>query len=277
MSINEFLHYEFDVEAHVPNVMMFINQWIEKSKEARQSLSGHYDLSFGDTERQRMDIFPAEDSNRWLVFIHGGYWRLTSKDDYSFIAPPFVNQGINVAIFDYDLRPNVTIAEIIEQVRHELAWLVHNAANYSGSCEHLVVTGHSAGAHLTAMLYATNWDTYGIPHDTIKGGIGMSGLYELRPLIQTRMNEEFLNLTEETAREVSPIHYRPTVNAPLVLAIGEQESSEFRRQNYLLHGETGWQDITSDLVIAEGCHHFNLFDKFMDMTDPMWSKYNLFE
>ncbi len=269
--INEFLHREYDVEAQVDDVMVFINRWTTWSEEARQSLTGHLDLSYGDTDRQSLDIFPAAgNSNKWLIYIHGGYWRLTTKDDYSFIASPFVNAGINVAIFDHDPRPHATIAEITEQCRRELAWLYKNAEQYSGPCENLIITGHSAGGHLTAMMYATNWGNYGVPGEIIKGGIGLSGLYDLTPLLQSRMNDEFLGLTEESAKATSPIRYSPTVDAPLVLSAGELESDEFKRQNHLLHGEPTWQDITSELILAEGCHHFNIFDKFTDMDHAMW-------
>ena len=84
--------------AKIPNYMQYFDDWRDQSEAARQQLTCHLDLAYGHGEKETLDLFPAPNSQRLLIFIHGGYWHSMDKRDYSCIAPAFVKAGISVAV-----------------------------------------------------------------------------------------------------------------------------------------------------------------------------------
>ena len=248
-----------------------IEEWYAQSEQVRADLTAHLDLRYGDAHRETLDIFPAtEATGRWLVFIHGGYWRGVTKESSSFLARPFVEAGYNVALLEYDLCPAVTIGIITEQCRRGLAWIYHHAADFDLTCEAIIVTGHSAGGHLTAMMWATDWSRYQMPDGLISGGIALSGLFDLDPIRYTNINEQ-AQLSHADVQALSPARLVPFVAAPLVLAVGERESSEFHRQAQVLAGSPAWQDVIAATEVITGTHHFDILTAFMDLDHPVWA------
>ena len=199
------------------------------------------------------------------MFIHGGYWRALDKDEHSFVAPAFVEAGIGVAVINYDLCPDVSIAHIVEECRQAVAWLWREGESHGVPVGRLFVAGHSAGGHLVAMLYATDWRRYGVPIDAIRGGLSISGVFDLEPLLQVSFNND-LRLDRGKARAMSPIHCKVEVRAPLLLAVGSGETSEFGRQSWLL-----WErwpqcrptEARSPLFIADR-HHYSVVSELGD-------------
>ena len=114
------------------------------------------------------------------VFIHGGYWRRFSARDHDFVVPQLVAAGLTTVVVNYALCPIVSLDEIVRQVRAAIAWTFHHAAEFGADPQHLTISGHSAGGHLTAMALLTDWaGDYGLPADLIKGAVAISGLYDL--------------------------------------------------------------------------------------------------
>jgi arylformamidase len=205
-----------------------------------------------------------------LLFIHGGYWRALDKDDHSFVAPAFVEEGIGVAVINYDLCPNVSIAHIVEECRQAVAWLWREGTSHGMPVDRLFIAGHSAGGHLVAMLYATDWRRYGVPVDAICGGLSISGVFDLEPLLQVSFNAD-LKLDSGKARAMSPIHCAAEVRAPLLLAVGGGETSEFSRQSWLLWER--WPECRpaaahSPLFIA-GRHHYSVMSELGDRNSEL--------
>jgi arylformamidase len=269
LRVNAYYEHGYNTRVGVENVPAIFEQWQIDSAKARTTLTYHADLRYGDANREILDLFPAQSSNKWIVFIHGGYWRVMTKEYFSFLAPPFVKAGYNVALLEYDLCPAVTIHTITDQCRRGTAWLAHHAADYGLACDEIIVTGHSAGGHLTAMMFATNWHEYGMSPEKITGGIALSGLFDLDPISQTAMNAD-LNLSPVDVQALSPIRLDPFVNAPMVVTVGALESTEFHRQSRLIKAAPNWENIASELLILEGYHHFNILEPFMDMNHVMW-------
>jgi len=229
----KFVEREYNLRAAFPDHPQWFSRWADDSEAARARLDGRLDLRYGSGPRQTMDLFPAENAHGALLFIHGGYWRALDKRDHSFVAPPFVAQGIGVAVVNYDLCPDISVSRIVDQVREAVVWLRREGARHGFPAERLVVSGHSAGGHLAAMLLATDWPARGLPSCPIAGGAAISGVFDLEPLVQVSMNVD-LRLDAARARALSPIHLSPRIQAPLLLAAGELETSEFIRQSWLL-------------------------------------------
>lgn len=266
--VNQYYEDAYNTRIGVDNIDDILETWSCDSEIARDTLNCKVAVPYGDANRETIDLFFAENSRRWLIFIHGGYWRITPSTLYNFIAKPFVEAGWNVAFPEYDLCPAVTMHTITEQCRRAIAWL---AQNYSEKCQKMVISGHSAGGHLTGMMFATDWAKYGMSPELIIGGIAISSLFDLDPIAQTVMNSD-LKLSLSDVEALSPARLLPQVNAPLVLTIGALESSEFQRQNAILRGIPKWQAISSEIVSLEGYHHFNILDDLMTLDGAMWSQ-----
>ena len=163
----------------------------------------------------------------------------------------------------------MSIGQITEQCRRAVAWLYQAAPRYGLGGVPLLISGHSAGGHLTAEMFATPWDRYSVPPEAIAGGISISGLFDLEPLIQVSFNAD-LRLDVESARACSPVYKTPTLRAPLVLAVGALESSEFHRQSHLL--KQSWPEVCTEVIALPDCHHFNALDALADPGSPIWKR-----
>src|SRR5262249_14885558 len=145
-------------------------------------------LTYGGTPRQIIDLFLAEghENAPLAVFVHGGYWRSLDPSIFSQVARGPNGRGISVAVVGYDLCPNITIAEIIEQMRRMCAFLWQRFGR------RMMVYGHSAGGHLAAALVATDWRKLypKAPADLVVAAYSISGLFDLTPLIGISMNQD---------------------------------------------------------------------------------------
>lgn len=222
------------------------------------------DLSFGDTAEEVLDVFPATAGDGpapVLIYFHGGYWYSRHKNDFGFIACGFAPAGAMVVVVNYALIPSVDMAELVRQCRASVAWTYKNAAEYGGDPNRIFLSGHSAGGHVTAMTYATDWDAFGVDKNAIKGGFAISGLYDLEPVRHTYMNPT-LGFTEETVRDYSPVHLEPQVLAPIVFAVGGAETPEFRRHNTLLLDPWGAKGVPCEHIIGPDLNHFTVLEDF---------------
>jgi arylformamidase len=266
----DFVEREYNLRQAFPDHPQWFARWSAESAAARSRLDSRLGLRYGSGPKQTLDLFPATSPRGALLFIHGGYWRALDKDDHSFVAPAFVEEGIGVAVINYDLCPNVSIAHIVEECRQAVAWLWREGESHGMPVDRLFIAGHSAGGHLVAMLYATDWRRYGVPVDVICGGLSVSGVFDLEPLLQVSFNAD-LKLDSGKARAMSPIHRTAEVRAPLLLAVGGGETSEFSRQSWLLWER--WPECRpaaahSPLVIA-GRHHYSVMSDLGDRNSEL--------
>src|SRR6185436_10940451 len=172
---------------------------------------------------------------------------------------------------NYDLCPAVTIDEIVRQMLRASRWLWLHAEDYGMDQDRLYVCGHSAGGHLTAMMMAAVFPVFDVrlPKDLWKGGLAISGIYDMRPLVHVDFLQADLRLDEESALRVWPALIPPATRAPLMTAVGGDESSEFRRQNALL-GER-WKGVFAGDVPAKGKHHFSVVDALAEQASPLFA------
>ena len=141
------------------------------------------DFVYGIHERERLDIYPTEDDFAPLVvFIHGGYWKSRSKDQFAYLAPTFTDRGYNFVALGYPLAPEVALGDIVASCRKAIHWLLSYPSGLRFDPTRVHVIGHSAGAHLAAMMMATHWPDHALPVETIKTATCISGLYDLAPL-----------------------------------------------------------------------------------------------
>ncbi len=257
----------YNVRGSVPNHQDYFNQWGEKSKNFLSAglHRSQIDVSYGEGSLENMDIFqPKGKSSAMLMFIHGGYWRSLDKRDHSFVAEPFVKAGVTVAVINYDLCPKVEISDICRQVVSAAAFLYKHANAIGFPDDKMYVAGHSAGGHLATMALACLWRQvdYRLPEKVFKGGLSISGLYDLRALTHVPSVNADLMLNQDSAAKVSPAIMMPPTNAPLVIAVGGKEIGGFQDQhNRIL---TSWRTVIAEDIPCPQEHHFDILLRLAD-------------
>ncbi|UHL63761.1 alpha/beta hydrolase [Paralcaligenes sp. KSB-10] len=257
---------QYNARASVPDCLPFLKEYADYSELARQQVAGSLSVAYGDHPDETLDIFPAANAGAPVyVFIHGGYWRALSKDDSSFMAPTFHAAGATVVAVNYSLAPGVSLDTIVEQCRNALAWVYKNIGQYRGDPQRLHVSGSSAGGHLTGMLLARDWhDAFDVPSNIVQSASPISGLFDVRPLVHTHINA-WARLDKKSALRLSPAMHLPQQGCPILVAWGEYETAEFKRQSQdYLHGWQAQGYEGSALEVA-GTNHFNIL---MDLRNP---------
>lgn len=254
---------QFNVRATVPDHARVFTRWTKESALVRRMHAAVLDVTYGDASGERLDFFPANRAGGpLLIFIHGGWWRSLDKSDFSFIAPAYTQVGFNVAVINYTLAPAASIAEITRQQLRAVAWLYRNADRYDFDRHRVIIAGHSAGAHLAAMMLAARWPALDkeLPADLVKAAVLLSGVYELEPVRQSDYLNVDLKLSAEDVHLLSPSRMPQAHAAPFITAVGALESDEFRRQNALI-GASWKLNHVEDISLPD-TNHLTICDAF---------------
>ncbi len=260
-----FCEPQYNQRLNVPDRPASLARRQELSERVRRSLRSTLDVPYGDSEKERLDIYPAAGARcPVMIFIHGGYWQRYDKADVAFLAEPFVNAGITLVSINYNLCPAVTLDKIVAEARAACAWVWRHIAAHGGDPDRVYVSGNSAGGHLTAMMMGTDWPALdpALPRDLLKGGLAISGIYDLEPLRHTTINDA-VGLDADAAQRNSPLFLQPPTAAPVVIAVGALESPEFQRQTQVL-ADT-WKTVPTRTLVVADCHHFNIL---LGMAEP---------
>ena len=217
----------FRTRDHVTDFDDIVAEIRRRSAEVRGRLPMIADLAYGADRSETLDLFFPEGIRDQLpvhVFIHGGYWRMFSKSDYSYVAETVTKAGAIAVILGYALMPAVRMSTIIEQVRRARRWVDEHITIHGGDPGMLTVSGHSAGAHLSTMLF----DDDGRPSG-IKGALLLGGIYDLKPL-QTSFLANEIAITDEDVEGYSPINHGFDPAVHVEIAVGADETLPFHSQ-----------------------------------------------
>jgi len=272
MTYDEQAERLYDVRAAVATYDEDTACWVRRSAAFRDRVAGQLDIAYGDGPSETLDIFPAARSDAPLhMFIHGGYWRARDKSEFSFLAEPYVAAGVSVAIVNYALCPLIGLGEMVDQVRRAFCWLHRHAGDFGADPGRIQISGHSAGAHLAAMLLATDWRALDsdLPDAPIASAILVSGLYDLTKLVRTSINEA-LQLDMAAARRLSPLAAVPRSRPPTILAVGEDEGAGFRAQCDALAGCWSPEFAILNKRILDRCNHLSALEALADRDHPLF-------
>ena len=262
------LEREYDVRGHTPGHEAHIAGWARDALAWRSGVAAQgrleADIPYGAHPLHAYDLFlPRRDAGGAVaLFIHGGYWKRLDKALFSHLAAGLNARGVPVAVMNYRLCPRVEICEIIGDARQMAAHLARRMGRP------LVVIGHSAGAHLAACLVATDWKGRGMGEDILRGGVGISGIYDLRPLLATSQNDD-LRMEEIDAFSASPLLWPAPAGRAFHLFVGEEESAEFIRQSQSLHAAWHGCGVAGGLDLLEGENHFTMADHLARPDSPL--------
>ena len=263
----QWLEAQYNNRARVPDHAQVLARWAQASALVRERSVVRRDVAYGDGPGELLDVFPTDALNApVLVFIHGGYWRALDKSDHSFVAPSFTADGALVVVVNYALCPLVSVEHIVMQMVRALSWVWRHAAVHGGDPSRIALVGHSAGAHLAAMLMSCRWKDVAddLPAQPLSGALAISGLYDLEPLRHAPFIQSDLQLTPASVGRLSPAFFPRPKGGKLYAAVGSEESDEFLRQNRLIRDVWG----PTAVPVCETVPHSNHFNVLNSLVDP---------
>ena len=241
----------YNNSAAVPERDAIVADRAARSAKVRREHAGHLDLVYGENPRERLDLFLAADPKApTLAFIHGGYWQMNDKENYAFFAEGLLPLGVNLAVIEYTLAPAARLDRIVSEVRRSVRWLAEHLGEYGADPNRLYVAGNSAGGHLTAMT---------MPLPEVRGGIAISGIYDLEPIRLNYLNEK-LGLDVAEAERNSPVRHLPATASELVVAYGTRELPELCRQSTEYGRRWTERGLPGHLLPVDGADHFTILD-----------------
>jgi arylformamidase len=230
--------------------------WVKRSEEMKAKHPAHLDLSYGPRERNKLDFLKASEGGPTLVLIHGGYWQMRSKDFFTCFAAGPMAHGINVAVVGYTLAPEASLDEIVAELHASVDALVEQAPALGTDAKRIIVTGWSAGGHLTATT---------LTHPAVKGGVAISGIYDLEPIRHSYLNEK-LKLDEAMSRRNSPILQDGGPAAPLSLVCGGGELPLLRQQTANMAAFRASHGLAVGYEEIAGADHFTVMEQLESPT-----------
>jgi acetyl esterase/lipase len=227
--------------------------WEQRSAAMRQKHSQHLDLRYGPRERNRIDFLKARDGAPTLLFIHGGYWQTRAKEVFTIFAEGPLAHGINVALIGYTLAPDATLDEIVAEIHAGIDYLASQLRALGVAADGIVVSGWSAGGHLTSMA---------LSNPNVRAGMAISGIYDLEPIRHSYLNEK-LKLDQAMSRRNSPVMQDGGAAKPLSLVVGSAELPLLRKQtaDFASHRARYGLPVTYEEIA--GADHFSIMAEML--------------
>ena len=228
-----------------------VNGWEQRSADMRERHPDHIDLRYGPRERNRIDFLKSRDKAPTLLFIHGGYWQMRAKEAFTMFAEGAMAHGINVALIGYTLAPEATLEAIVAEIHQGIDYLAGQLPALGADTGGIVVSGWSAGGHLTAMA---------LSHPLVKAGMAISGIFDLEPIRHSYLNVK-LKLDGPMARRNSPMAQPGGPMKPLALVVGAAELPLLRKQTADFAGHRAKYGLPVAYEEIPGANHFSIMDE----------------
>jgi arylformamidase len=268
VAISEALEREYNLRIRHPEREAVYRDFAARSEAYRAVANCRLDLRYAEGPRCTLDWFAPHAAGAappLFVFIHGGYWRALDKRTFSFIAAPYNAAGIAVAMIGYDLAPAVTLTRIADEVHAAHAWLAAEAA-LDFDRARVVVSGHSAGGHLAALVAAAPSERVG--GMTVQAIAPVSGIFDLAPLLATTVNAD-VRMTGEEARRLSPMRCEAFAARRFLVAVGGRETEGFIAQSRRFTERAAALGLEARCVIVPNRTHFDVLEDLAHADAPL--------
>ncbi|MGE4370845.1 MAG: alpha/beta hydrolase [Burkholderiaceae bacterium] len=264
-----FLDREYDNVAKVsPSYFRRVIDALDHaSRHARTQYDAHLNVPYGPSGLETLDIFCASEKDAPVhVFFHGGYWHALDKASFSYVANGLVPHGVTTVIVNYPLMPAVRMDELVDACCRALAWVHRHLADYRADPGKLSLSGHSAGAHIVAMLLADREGQFPVL-PALQGACLFSGIYDLQPIRSSFVNDT-LGLSAAEAERNSPMRFRCRQRIPVTIAVGGDEGSEYLRQSGVLLRAWKGSGRDPELTVLRHQNHFSIREQLGDPGSP---------
>lgn len=261
----------YDQVAYAPMIGQIQKRFASSSETVRAHLGAPKRFAYGPTPAEGMDVYPAKTPNAPVfVFVHGGAWLRGEAKDYAFPAELFVNSGVTFIALDFTGigAVNGDLSAMAEQVRRGIAWAYKNVASYGGDASRFYVGGHSSGGHLAGVALVTDWQKdFGLPADFVKGGLLMSGMYDMKPARLSKRSS-YVKFTDAMEHSMSALRQLDKLRAPIIVTYGGFETPEFQRQSRDFVAAVKAAGKPAELVAAPNYNHFEMCESLGNPYGP---------
>jgi acetyl esterase/lipase len=227
--------------------------WEKRSAALRRQHPQHLDIRYGPRERNRIDFLKAADKAPTLLFIHGGYWQHRAKEVFTVVSEGAMAHGINVALIGYTLAPGATLDEIVVEIQAGIDFLAGQLPALGADSGGIVVSGWSAGGHLTSKA---------LSNANVRAGVAISGIYDLEPIRHSYLNEK-LRLDEAMSRRNSPMMMSGGAAKPLSLVVGSAELPLLRKKTADFAGHRARHGLPVTYEEIPGADHFTIMNEMI--------------
>ena len=253
----------YDQSVYAPNQKQVTGRYVTNSDAVRTRLGAPRRFAYGPTPVEGLDVWTTKRSGAPInVFVHGGAWRVGTAAAYAFPAELFVNAGAHFVVLDFASVTDLggDLSAMADQVRRGIAWVHRNAKSFGGDPDRIYLSGHSSGAHLAGVALVTDWKKdFGLPADTVKGGLCCSGMFDMKP-VRLSARSRYVNFTDAMEDAMSAQRHLERLNTPVVLAHGTLETPEFQRQSRDFAAAVKAAGKPAQLLVAQGYNHFEIFE-----------------
>jgi arylformamidase len=255
-SIRARIDREYNNEAAFPDVPEWRLTWRTRSGAVPIIPPARLDLPYGPALGQKLDLFPHADADApSVVFIHGGFWTRNSKETFRFTVRGIHSAGFHAFFIGYTLAPNARMDEMVGQARSATQWVHAHLEELGLACRPIIVVGWSSGAQLAAMTMS---ETH------VAAGIGISGVYDLVPLLPATIND-VLRLDRDEAVRNSANFNLPTRSGPFVVAYGQRELPAFCAQSEQFHAARAERGLLGEILALPRHHHHSILDEMWNI------------
>jgi arylformamidase len=261
----------YDQSFYAPLMGQNIKRFASTSDAVRARLGPPQRESYGLSEVEKLDIYRTKRANAPIfVFIHGGAWLGGEAKNYAFSAELFVNAGAHYVVLDFiSIKPaNGDLRVMADQVRHGVAWVYRNAASFGGDPNRLYIGGHSSGGHLCGVTLVTDWSKeFGLPPDIIKGGMCMSGMYDMKP-VRLSKRSTYIKFDDDMEDKMSSQRHLDLLRAPIIVTYGSNETPEFQRQSRDFATAVKAAGKPVELIEAQNYNHLEMNETLANPYGP---------
>lgn len=228
------LDASYDQVSYEPLIADVGKRLVSNSEATLARIGTPQRVAYGPTEIEKLDIYrTSRPKAPVFIFIHGGNWLIGAAAWYSYPAEVFINAGAHYIVLDFigAKEAGGDLGTMAAQVRKGIAWVVKNAQSFDGDPERIFVGGHSSGGHLCGVALTTDWQKeFGLPENAVKGGLCMSGLFDMTP-VALSWRRSYIKFTAPMADAMSPQRHIDKIRAPITLTFGTLESPDFQHQS----------------------------------------------
>lgn len=265
----EELDRAYDQRVWARNVDDLLAAWRNAVVPARAAVPHYAERSYGDGPSERLDIYSGKRLGAPIhIHIHGGAWRAQSKDDGAVLAPAMVAAGMQFAVPDFGLLPAIRMPDMIDQLARAVAHVHGHADSFGGDPNRILLSGHSSGAHLAAVLATLDWSAYGLPADVVKALVCISGAYDLEAVLLSA-RRTYIDLSAGEAARLSPPRHAGSIPCPVWVLWGADESPDFIRQGEEFADALASAGRLAGRILVPGLNHFEMCDAIADPTSPV--------
>jgi arylformamidase len=259
------LDAQYNQGSLVPDSSIYKARKKAGSARVTAEFRGLYDIAYGPSADETLDIFPAATpGGPTMVFLHGGAWKNGTKEGSRWVAEAFVPQGVNVVIVNFALAPDVSLGEQVRQAAAAVQWTYDHARDYGGDPERVFVAGHSSGGHLAGVIAVWDWQ----PRTLVKGVGAFSGMFDLEP-VRLSWRNKYLKLTDVEEAGLSAMRRIPSGGVPMVVGYGTGELNEFQRQSRDFVAAWRAKGNACEELVFPGLNHYEVQEQFNEADGPL--------